>query len=397
MKKKGMAWTAIIVVFLGLFACGEGGGGGGNPSTTSAWTSVSAGADHTVAIKADGTLWAWGANDLGQLGDGTSTDKHAPVRVGSATKWASVSAGGSHTIAVETDGTLWAWGWNAFGQLGDGTSTDKHAPVQIGSATNWKSVSAGLFHSIVLKTDGTLWAWGRNYNAQLGDGTTVDKSAPVQIGSATNWKAVFGGGYHTIAVKSDGTLWAWGDNYYGQLGSGDNFDRTTPTQIGIATNWKSASAGLFHTIATTTYSGGGEELFAWGLNVAGQVGDGTTTDKNAPVSIGYGPLFSWKVSAGGYHSLAIYGSGQPGENTFYIWGNNYYGQLGDGTTTDRHTLITVVGNDISTAFNWKSASAGFTHTLAIKTDGTLWAWGENNYGQLGDGTTEDKHVPTNIP
>ncbi len=386
--------AAVIVI---LTACGGAGDGGGNPGTTSAWASVSAGADHTLAIKTDGTLWAWGNNSYGQLGDGTTVDKYAPVRIGSATNWKSISAGGSHSIAVKTDGTLWAWGWNVFGQLGVGDNFDRTVPTQIGSATNWKSVSVGLFHSIALKTDGTLWAWGHNANYQLGVGTTVDKNAPVQIGSTTNWKTMFGGGYHTIAVKSDGTLWAWGSNYYGQLGVGDNFDRNSPTQVGITTNWVTASAGTYHTIAVTTYSGGGQELWAWGRNVAGQVGDGTTTDENAPVSIGYGPLFSWKVSAGGYHSTAIYGSGQPGENTFYIWGNNYYGQLGDGTTTDEHTPITVVGNDISTAFNWKSASAGYTHTLAIKTDGTLWAWGQNNYGQLGDGTTVDKHLPTNIP
>src|SRR5665648_515727 len=230
--------------------------------------------------------YAWGSHESGQLGDGTTTDRLAPVRVGTDTHWASVEAGVDHTVAVKTDGTLWSWGTNEFGQLGDGTTTDRSTPVRVGIDTHWASVTAGCNHSVALKTDGTLWAWGGNWNGQLGDGTGINRHAPVRVGSDAHWASVEAGGAHTVAVKTDGTLWGWGFNGSGRLGDGTNTERHEPVQVGSETHWASAAGGGDHTVAVKTDG----TLWAWGDNEYGQLGDGTSTGsgdwRTAPVQVG---------------------------------------------------------------------------------------------------------------
>ena len=350
------------------------------------WQSVSAGDNHTVAIKTDGTLWAWGYNSNGQLGDLTNIDKNIQTQIGSATNWQSVSAGDNHTVAIKTDGTLWAWGYNSSGQLGNGTTLDKNTPTQIGSATNWQSLSTGVGHSITMaiKTDGSLWAWGNNSSGQLGDGTYFDKNTPTQIGNAANWKSISTGEYHTVGIKTDGTLWSWGENYVGQLGNGTYTYKNTPTQIGNAANWKSISAGSAHTVAIKTDG----SLWAWGYNYSGQLGDWTNIDRNTPSSPGFGASGIISVEAGGSHTVVIETCGG---GCLFTWGSNSWGQLGDGTTLFTSNNIP---SQIGSSKNWKSISAGSAHTVAIKSDGTLWVWGKNDYGQLGDATTTTKVSPT---
>ena len=260
--------------------------------TESNWRSVSTSGEHTVAIRTDGTLWAWGTNASGQLGDGTWQVRNTPQQIGTDTNWRSASAGGAlrgamatppqsvtgHTIAVRTDGTLWAWGINANGQLGDGTWTVRNTPQRIGTDTNWSTVEAGMEHSMATRQDGTLWAWGRNSSGQLGDGTWQVRNTPQQVGTDANWSRVAAGTRHTLALRTDGTLWAWGHNGSLQLGDGSPNTRNAPVQIGEDTNWNRVAAGDRHSVATKTDG----SLWAWGWNSSGQFGDGTLTNSNVP-------------------------------------------------------------------------------------------------------------------
>ncbi|MDD2789235.1 MAG: hypothetical protein PHU40_01055 [Sulfurimonas sp.] len=349
------------------------------------WKQSSGGIYHTAAIKSDGTLWSWGDNVYGQLGDGTTVNKSVPTQEDTnATDWSSLSAGSYHTTALKSDGTLWAWGDNTYAQLGDNTTVNKSVPTQeFTAATDWSSVAAGGYHTTALKSDGTLWAWGANLSGQLGDGTTVNKSVPTQESTAaTNWSSVAGGIHHSIALKSDGTLWSWGDNGLGQLGDGTTVNKSVPTQESTAaTNWSSVSAGNSHSAALKSDG----TLWAWGKNGYGELGDNTTTDRSVPTQESTA-VTDWSsvTATGGYHTAAIKSDG-----TLWAWGWNVNGQLGDGTTVNK----SVPTQENTAATNWNSIAAGGYHTTALKRDGTLWAWGGNNSGQLGDGTTVNKSIP----
>ncbi len=303
---------------------------------------IAAGQTHTVALKSDGTLWAWGYNAHGQLGDSTTFQRNTPVQAaGGGNTWAAVAAGRLHTVALKSDGTLWAWGLNDVGQLGDGTTINKSIPVQVsGGGNTWVAIAAGGDHTVALKSDGTLWAWGYNFFGQLGDGTTTNKTTPVQVaGGGNTWVAVTAGGNHTVALKSDGTLWAWGYNLYGQLGDGTTINKSTPVQVpGGGNTWVAIAAG----------------------------------------------------GAGGNHTVALKSDG-----TLWAWGYNFYGQLGDGTTINKTTPVQVAGGGNT----WSEITAGYLHTVALKSGGPVWTWGYNQTGQLGDGTNVNKNIPfliTNI-
>ena len=352
---------------------------------------VSAGGYHTLAIHSDDTLWAWGYNRYGQLGIGNRNKQDTPVKVGSATTWKVVSAKYEHIMAIQDDGTLWVWGNNNNGQLGLGNIDNQHTPVKVGSET-WKAVAAGKLHTVAIKSDGTLWAWGLNEYGQLGlgdKGFDTNRNVPVKVGSET-WKAVSAGESHTVAIRSDDTLWAWGLNDSGQLGIGNRNNQDVPVKVGSAT-WKAVSAGGSHTVAIHS----DDTLWAWGYNRYGQLGlgdngvasleaKGVDTNRDVPVKVGSA---TWKgVSAGGSHTVAIHS-----DDTLWAWGLNNYGQLGlgdKGFKTNRNVPVKV---GIAT---WKAVSAGGSHTVAIHSDNALWAWGRNNYGQLG--RSGDTKVPRRV-
>jgi len=253
---------------------------------------MAAGNSHTVALKSDGTLWAWGYNLFGQLGDGTTNNRSYPVQVSSFKDVKAVAVGSGYTVALKNDGTLWTWGYNGFGQLGDGTTNNRSYPVQVKNADNSpfkdvKAVAVGYTYTLALKTDGTLWAWGWNASGQLGDGTsgmggtTADKRYPVQVKNAdstpfTDVKSVAAGNSYTVALKNDGTLWAWGDNGFGQLGLGDTADRYSPVRLGEAADLVGVYGGFYFSTALRR-SG---MLWTWGQNDDGQLGNGTPTGTN---------------------------------------------------------------------------------------------------------------------
>ena len=269
---------------------------------TATWTSVSCNKYQSIAINSSGELWAWGHNASGQLGDGTTTTPIlSPKLIGTSTNWTYVSCGQNHSMAINSSGELWTWGSNAQGQLGDGTNNDTLSPKRIGTATNWISISAGANHSLAINSSGQLYAWGYNGVGQLGM-STGNMTSPTRIGTATDWESISCGVNNTMAINSSGELYVWGDNSYGQLGTGNTTNLSTPTRIGTSINWKFISTGVVHSMAITT-SG---ELYTWGVNSDGELGDGTLTNTNSPNRVG--TATNWVLpgsNSWSYHSIAM--------------------------------------------------------------------------------------------
>ncbi len=347
------------------------------PTTISGIIAMDGGQYHSIALKSDGTVWAWGLNNCGQLGDGTTVNKKTPVQVSGLTDVKAIASGVYFNLALKNDGTVWAWGDNG-GQLGDGTTTERTVPVQVIGLTDVKAISAKRLHSLALKNDGTVWAWGDNSAGQLGDGTTTDKTVPVQVIGLTDVKAIAAGSYHNIILKNDGTVWAWGRNSNGQLGDGTTTTRITPIQIASLTNVKSIAVGSEHNLVLKDDG----TVWAWGGNYDGEVGNSSKTDQKSPVKLS--TLSDVKaISAGLYFSFALKNDG-----TFWTWGDNDYGQLGLGSTGDKNAPTK------ATSFTGlKFLAGGAFHGLGIKNNDTAWAWGYNNNGQLGDGTATNHTTP----
>jgi len=342
---------------------------------------IDVGLSNTTVISSDGTLWAWGNNTYGKLGNGTTEQSTFPVQIAPDSTFLDVTNGCGHTLAIRSDGTLWAWGSNSHGQLGD-NSLGRDIPLQIVPNSIFNAVSAGCDHTVAIKNDGTLWAWGWNAYGQLGDGSTVNRPSPVQIAPGSTFSSVAAGVDHTMAIRSDGTLWVWGNNTTGQLGDGTTVSKTTPVQIMPGSTFAFIAASKYyygHAIKTDG------TLWGWGFNLNGQLGDGTTVSKTSPVQIAVGSLFK-AVSAGYYHSAAI-----KVDDTLWTWGANGYGGLGDGTVDNKLSPILIAADN---TFN--AVAAGEGYTVAIRSDGTLWAWGWNLSGQIGDGSMTSKNVPQSI-
>jgi len=356
------------------------------------WKSFSGGDFFTLGITSNGQLWSWGLNDFAQLGLGTQGNTANPVKaqVGTETDWKEVEAGREYGIAIKENGTLWAWGRNSFGMLGDGTGTTRKSPVQIGTDANWSKISAGAVNTLALKSDGTLWAWGRNNEGQLGDGTNTIRAVPTQIGLDTDWAEITTGERHGLAIKTNGTLWAWGANGNGQLGLADNLfsDKNIPTQVGTASDWKLISAGRNFTLAVKNNG----TLWSWGQNDFGQLGNGFSSGNFNDIPIQIGTDTDWaSIAAGELHSMVLKTNG-----TRWAWGSNGKGSsssgsagaLGDTTKTDKN-IPTQIGTDN----DWEKPKAGSLFSFCLKKDGTLWSNGRNTAGELGDGTETIRLFP----
>lgn len=334
-----------------------------------------------------GTLWAWGNDNFGQLGLGTSGGSYtSPAQVGTLTNWKQVSSGGVFNAAIKTDNTLWMSGSFIYT-----VETLTSSPVQIGILTDWGTVSCTSPtdqttadpNVLAIKTNGTLWGTGANSTGELGLGDTTFRTSFTQVGALTNWKQISIHD-HSAAIKTDDTLWTWGQNANGQLGLGNGTVRYSPVQVGALTNWKQVSAGYTFTAAIKTDG----TLWTWGRSNTGQLGLGDVADRSSPVQVG--TQTNWKyVSAGVSSALAIKTDG-----SLWGWGRNVSGQLGLGDIVDRSSPV-----QVGTLTNWKQVSAGgtsYVSTAAIKTDGTLWGWGINVYGPIGVGDQFNRSSPVQV-
>jgi alpha-tubulin suppressor-like RCC1 family protein len=383
-------------------------------------TAVAAGGQRSFKLSSNGALWAWGGNGNGALGDGTAIARPAPVQINSLSGVVRVSAGALHTLALKGDGTLWAWGWNGFGQLGDRTLTDRSLPVPVTGLSGVVAVSTGVNHCLALRDDGTVWAWGWNINGQVSNESTTQwitepmkvrglsgvvalaggynyslalkndgtvwrwgrgNAAPVPVSGLSGVVAIAGGYQHSLALKGDGSVWAWGTNTEGQLGDGTTLQRDTPAPVSGLANVVALAASSIHSVALKDDG----TVWAWGWNASGQLGDGTTTARRTPVKVS-GLKFVVAVAAAPDHSVAVKSDG-----VVVAWGSNYSGQMGNGTMGyyENPVQVTAISNVAELA-------AGGAHSLVVKNGGTVWAWGKNTAGQLGDSTVTSRITPVQV-
>jgi alpha-tubulin suppressor-like RCC1 family protein len=313
-------------------------------------TAVAARGGTSLALRRDGTVWAWGANSDGALGNGSTDDASAPVQVRGLTGATAIDTGGLFSMALRGDGTVWAWGFNGDGELGNGTTTDALTPVQVRGLTGVTAIAAGGRYSMALRSDGTVWAWGRNPAGQLGNGTTTNAATPVQVRGLTGVVAIAAGYSHSLAVRGDGTIWAWGENGDGELGNASTTNSLTPVQVRGLTGVATIAAGAVHSLAVR----GDGTVWAWGHNHFGQLGTGTRNDASTPVQVP-GLTGVTAIAAGASHSLALRDDG-----TVWAWGDNGLGALGTGTRTDAFTPVQVPGPTGVTAI-----AAGDAYSLAV--------------------------------
>jgi alpha-tubulin suppressor-like RCC1 family protein len=329
-------------------------------------------------------IYAWGCNNGGRLGDNTTFDRFSPVEIsGIFSCWCQASAGYGHSLGLRTNGTLWAWGRSFSGQLGDNTITTRSSPVSVvGGFSDWCQASAGDVHSLAVRSNGTLWSWGAN-GGRLGDNTVTTRLSPVSVvGGFSDWCQASAGGAHSLGLRSNGTLWAWGYNRYGKLGDNSVTDRSSPVSVvGGFTDWCQVSASYTHNLAVRSNG----TLWAWGANYSGQLGDNSDICRSSPVSV-VGGFTDWCQASAGYHSLAIRENG-----TLWAWGSNYAGSIGDETLTDRSSPVSVVGGFT----DWCQTSARY-YSLAVRSNGTVWAWGRNFSGSLGDGSDICRSSPVSV-
>ena len=347
---------------------------------------ISAGASYTCALTSQKGLKCWGRNNFGQLGDNTIADRLIPTNVyGLSSGMRSVSGGGAHTCALTNSGKVKCWGYNAWGELGDGTTVERYYPVNVTRLVADMIAMIAGGHSCALDSSGALKCWGRNNYGQLGDGTTIERHTPVDVvGLDSGVKTVSGGGTNSCAVNSSGAVKCWGYNFNGQLGDGTTIDRLAPVDVsGLNSGISAVSVGLSYGCALTD-SGG---VKCWGYNLLGELGDGTTTSSNVPVDVSGLSSGVIAISAGNGHTCAVTSSGG-----VKCWGYNYYGELGDGTTANSSVPVNVIG----LASGVTAISAGGGHTCALTNAGGIKCWGYNKYGQLGDGTIINRKTPVNV-
>jgi alpha-tubulin suppressor-like RCC1 family protein len=356
------------------------------------WIHIAAGTNVTCGIREGNTLWCWGAGAYGALGNGQSVNEDQPQQISKPTAgWASVTDGGGHGCATRNDGGLWCWGYNREGELGIGTTVNVARPHQVTSpaAVGWTAVSAGANHTCAIRSDTTLWCWGYNSSGQLGLGNTSTEDLPQQVTSpaSTGWTAVSAASGYTCATRGDSTLWCWGYNGQGELGIGSTTNQDLPQQVTTpaSADWASISAGFNHTCATRSDT----TLWCWGINFDGELGIGSTDpDFTTPQQVTVPASTGWtSTTAGGFHTCATR------THALWCWGQNDFGQLGIGSTTSQDLPKRVV---VPSGTGWSLIALGYYHTCATHTGKSLWCWGDNDLGQLGIGSTTSQDLPQQV-
>jgi alpha-tubulin suppressor-like RCC1 family protein len=341
------------------------------------WDKISSGAYHTIAISNDGTLWAWGYNDSGQLGDGTYVNKTVPTKIGTDTDWVSISTGYYHSFAIKSNGTLWGWGSNFYSKIGLPGTANYLTPQQVGTATDWLQVSGGENFSLGIKTNGTLWTMGDDSWGQMGNGFGGNHNSPTQVGTEMDWAQVDAGRRHCIALKTNGKIYVWGSNGNGQMSdgglSGVIYFPTLVTTTGTS-NFIKVEAGVNSSLAIK------DDNSLW---ISGLVGP---TNTNFFQQFAYPTTWS-NVSAGTNHVIGVKSDG-----TLWAWGVNDYGQISQPSFNSVNTPYQVTGTNFSTQI-----STNLLSSLVLKNDGFLYGFGQNHVGQLGDGSSIGKNSITAIP
>ena len=350
------------------------------PTTTTTTT--------TTVSPLQGSLWLWGENNDGELGDGSITNRSSPVQtITLGNNWIEFSSSQNHFAAIKNDGTLWLWGSNTFGVLAQNNFvlTSVSSPIQVyGGGNDWRKISCGQNNTAAIKQDGTLWLCGFNAFGQLGTNDTTNRNSFVQTISAGNdWIDVSVGQNQVLALKSDNSLWVWGDNEFGQLGTNDTVLKSSPVQtIAGGNDWIKISNAISGDVSAGIKQDG--SLWLWGKNDLGQLGDGTTTNRSSPVQTISGGNDWEKVSCNASHVVALKNDG-----TVWSWGSNIGGRLGDNTTITKSSPVQIYGDGT----NWVDVINIYYGSMGLKNDGTLWVWGSNINGNLGTNNTLNSSSP----
>jgi alpha-tubulin suppressor-like RCC1 family protein len=377
------------------------------PSSPVTVISIWGGARESIALKSDGTVWTWGLSNCtlgsgacGKLGDGAQSERHVPVQVhgpgniGYLSSITAIMGGEHHNFALRSDGTVWAWGGNFVGQLGSGNFTNTDVPVQVSFSVSVTKLGGRGYHSLAVDQNGTVWAWGWNSQGQLGHDTAGQlcpslpgtcSDVPVQVIGISNPLTVTGGGFFSMAVMPDHTVMGWGSNTNGQLGDGTYTNRPLPVVAsGVLSHVVQLSAGWKHTVALTEDG----KVWTWGDNAAGEIGNGITSTQGISVPFQVPGLSNVIAVSGGDRFTGALTTG----GTVWTWGWNGFGQLGDASNVDHSSVpVQVHGLD-----HVKIYAARDYHNLAVKDDGTVWAWGSGQNGELGDNLTSDSNVPVQV-
>jgi alpha-tubulin suppressor-like RCC1 family protein len=371
---------------------------------------VTAGGAHNLILTQTGAVWAWGSNAYGQLGTGTNNDRAFPAIIQGVKNVQDIACGERHSLALMADGTVRAWGGNNHGQLGNGTTADSSVSVKVLGLSSVVAVASGWYHSVALRGNGTVWTWGRNCEGQLGDGTQTDRNEPFQIPNLSDVIAVAAGWGHSMALKKDGTVWAWGNNRSGQLGNGDaeRTPQSAPVQVNgskvgvFLSGIVSISCGGWHSVAVAKDG----SLWTWGGNSEGQLGNNNiqSSGVNLPVQVqdanGSGYFTNvLSVSAGWTHTLALQRGSHPYPGPISgvrAWGASHNGQVGNGTYDIWGMPLQIPLASPFPGETVVSVAAGFYHSVALGSQGSVWTWGDNSCGQIGDGTNTPRPSPKRL-